>query len=121
MILGRLFEQLFARGVVVVATSNVEPHRLYEGGLNRQLFLPFIQLLTSKLEVVALDGPVDYRLHRMGGLKVYLTPVSAEATVQMDRAWFKLTDSRSGSPTVLTVLGRILRIPRAARGVARFS
>ena len=121
MILGRLFEQLFARGVVVVATSNVEPHRLYEGGLNRQLFVPFIQLLTSKLEVVALDGPVDYRLHRMGGLKVYLTPVNAATTAQMDRAWFKLTDTRSGSPTVLTVLGRILRIPKAARGVARFS
>jgi len=121
MILGRLFEQLFARGVVVVATSNVEPDRLYEGGLNRQLFVPFIHLLTSKLDVVALDGPVDYRLHRMGGLKVYLTPVDAETAAQMDRAWFKLTDTRTGSPTVLTVLGRILRIPRSARGVARFS
>ena len=121
MILGRLFEQLFARGVVLVATSNVAPNRLYEGGLNRQLFMPFIQMLNSKLDVLALDGPVDYRLHRMGGLNVYLTPVGRETRTLMDRAWLKLTDSKSGSPTVLTVLGRMLRVPQAAKGVARFS
>jgi cell division protein ZapE len=121
MILGRLFEQLFARGVVVVATSNVEPARLYESGLNRQLFLPFIDLLLSKLNVLALDGPIDYRLHRMGGLKVYLSPPNEEVSVAMDRAWRKLTDATSAAPMVLTVLGRSLRVPQAARGVARFS
>jgi cell division protein ZapE len=121
MILGRLFEQLFARSVVVVATSNVEPGRLYESGLNRQLFVPFIDLLVSRLDVLALNGPVDYRLHRMGKLKVYLSPLGPSVCAAMDRAWLKLTDTKSAGPMLLTVLGRTLRVPQAARGVARFS
>jgi cell division protein ZapE len=121
MILGRLFEQLFARGVTVVATSNVAPDRLYEGGLNRQLFLPFIELLKAKLDVFALTGPIDYRLHRIGGLKVYLSPLSNDADAAMDAAWLRLTDECGPSPAVLTALGRSLHVPRAAKGVARFS
>ena len=121
MILGRLFEQVFARGVVVVATSNVAPDHLYEGGLNRQLFEPFIVLLKSKLDIFALTGPIDYRLHRIGGMNVYLTPVTADTDAAMDAAWLRLTDERRPSPTVLTVLGRSLHVPRAAKGVARFS
>ena len=121
MILGRLFEQLFARGVVVVATSNVAPDRLYEGGLNRQLFLPFIELMKARLDVFALSGPTDYRLHRIGGMKVYLTPLSAETDAAMDAAWLKLTDEPRPASTILTVLGRSLRVPRAAKGAARFS
>jgi cell division protein ZapE len=121
MILGRLFEQLFARGVVVVTTSNAAPDRLYEGGLNRQLFQPFIELMKTKLEVLALEGPTDYRLHRIGGMKVYLTPLSAEADATMDAAWLRLTNERKPSAMALTVLGRTLRVPRAARGVARFT
>lgn len=121
MILGRLFENLFARGVVVVATSNTAPERLYEGGLNRQLFLPFIELMKSKLDVYALTGPIDYRLHRIGGMKVYLTPLSPEVDAAMDAAWFRLTDEPRPSRAVLTVLGRTLHVPRAAKGVARFS
>lgn len=121
MILGRLFQQLFERGVVVVATSNTPPDRLYEGGLNRQLFLPFIALLKEKLDVVALDGAVDYRLHRLSGLNVYLTPLSPQTDAAMDAAWLKLTDEKSPAPMTLTVLGRKLRVPRAAKGVARFS
>jgi cell division protein ZapE len=121
MILGRLFEQLFAAGVVVVATSNVAPDHLYEGGLNRQLFRPFIELLKSKLDAFALTGPIDYRLHRIGGMKVYLTPLSAETDAAMDAAWLRLTDEGRPTPAVLTVLGRSLHVPRAAKGVARFS
>jgi cell division protein ZapE len=121
MILGRLFGQLFERGVVVVATSNTPPERLYEGGLNRQLFLPFIALLQKKLDVVALDGAVDYRLHRLSGLNVYMTPLSPATDAAMDAAWLKLTDEKSPAPMTLTVLGRTLRVPRAAKGVARFS
>lgn len=121
MILGRLFDQLFARGVVVVATSNVAPDDLYQGGLNRQLFLPFIELLKLRLDAFQLTGPIDYRLHRIGGMKVYLMPLSAETAAAMDAAWLRLTDERRPQPTVLTVLGRSLHVPRAAKGVARFS
>jgi cell division protein ZapE len=121
MILGRLFEQLFERGVVIVATSNTPPDRLYEGGLNRQLFLPFIALLKSKLDVLTLNGATDYRLHRLSGLNVYLTPLSPEADAAMDAAWLKLTDERAPASMTLTVLGRALRVPRAAKGVARFT
>jgi cell division protein ZapE len=121
MILGRLFDRLFADGVTIVATSNTPPDRLYEGGLNRQLFLPFIAEIKQRLEVVELNGPTDYRLQRISGLKVYLTPLSPQADAAMDQAWQRLTDSPAGKPTSLTVLGRTLPVPQAARGVARFS
>ncbi|MEJ0027962.1 MAG: cell division protein ZapE [Rhizomicrobium sp.] len=120
MILGRLFEQLFERGVVVVATSNTPPDRLYEGGLNRQLFLPFIAEIERRLDVVELDGAVDYRLHRISGLSVYLYPLGPKADAAMDAAWLKLTDRQQGAPQNLTILGRTLRVPQAAKGVARF-
>jgi cell division protein ZapE len=120
MILGRLFEQLFQRGVVVVATSNVAPDRLYEGGLNRQLFLPFISEFKQRLDVIELDGAVDYRLHRISGLSTYICPLGPTADAAMDTAWFKLTDRKAGAPQNLTILGRILRVPQAAKGVARF-
>ncbi len=77
MILGRLFEHLLGLGVVIVATSNTPPDRLYEAGLNRQLFLPFIALIKARLEVLNLDGDTDYRLQRMAGVKVYITPLGA--------------------------------------------
>ena len=121
MILGRLFDRLFAEGVTIVATSNTPPDRLYEGGLNRQLFLPFIEEIKQRLEVVALNGPADYRLERIAGLNVYLTPLGPEADAAMDGAWRRLTDCSQGKPMTLTVLGRKLAVPQAARGVARFS
>ena len=121
MILGRLFEQLFAAGTVIVATSNTPPDRLYEGGLNRQLFLPFIAEIKERLTVVELNGATDYRLQRLSGLPVYLTPLSLDADAAMDAAWRRLTDSAKGKPTALTVLGRKVPVPQAARGVARFS
>ena len=120
MILGRLFEQLFAAGTVIVATSNVEPGRLYEGGLNRQLFLPFIEEIKQRLEVVELKGATDYRLQRIAGINVYLTPLSAQIDAAMDAAWQKLTDGVTPKPVTLMVLGRPLAVPLAARGVARF-
>ena len=121
MILGRLFDRLFADGVTIVATSNTPPDRLYEGGLNRQLFLPFIEEIKQRLEVVELNGPTDYRLQRLSGVKVYMTPLGADADAAMDQAWRRLTDTVKGKPTSLTVLGRQLPVPQAARGVARFS
>jgi cell division protein ZapE len=121
MILGRLFEQLFHLGTVIVATSNTPPDRLYEGGLNRQLFLPFIAMIKDRLEVMELNGPTDYRLHRLSGHPVYLTPLSPQADAAMDAAWRRLTDCTKGEPARLTVFGRSLMVPQAARGVARFS
>lgn len=121
MILGRLFEQLFARGVVIVATSNTALGRLYEGGLNRQLFLPFIGLIEGKLDIVELNGAVDYRRLLIGGLNVYLTPLGPESDAAMDEAWRKLTGRDDGHEQILTILGRTLRIPQAANGVARMS
>ena len=120
MILGRLFEQLFVSSTVIVATSNVAPDRLYEGGLNRQLFLPFITEIKNRLEVVELGGPTDYRLQRISGLNVYLTPLSPAADTAMDAAWRRLTGGAKAGPMTLTVLGRPLAVPAAARGVARF-
>ncbi len=120
MILGRLFDKLFADGVTIVATSNTPPDRLYEGGLNRQLFLPFIEEIKQRLEVLELNGPIDYRLQRISGLKVYLTPLGRDADAAMDAAWQRLTDSKRGKPASLSVLGRTVRVPQAARGVARF-
>jgi cell division protein ZapE len=107
--------------VVIVATSNTAPDKLYEGGLNRQLFLPFIALIQQKLDVLNLDGNVDYRLQRMAGMKVYLTPLGADADRVLDEDWRKLTDEGRGEPMELTVLGRKLPVPQAARGVARFT
>ena len=121
MILGRLFEHLFNLGTVIVATGNVAPDRLYEGGLNRQLFLPFIALIEERLEVVELNGPADYRLHRLSGHSVYLTPLTAQTDAAMDAAWRRLTDCARGAPARLTVFGRSLVVPQAARGVARFT
>jgi cell division protein ZapE len=121
MILGRLFEQLFAHGVVIVATSNTRPERLYEGGLNRQLFVPFIDMITAKLDVLELDGGVDYRRQLMSELNVYLTPLGPETDAAMDKAWRSLTGQAGGSPVTLSVLGRALHISCAAKGVARFT
>ncbi len=121
MILGRLFQQFFALGVVVVATSNTPPARLYMGGLNRELFLPFIAMLQERLETVELGGVTDYRLQRMSGLDIYITPLGPAADAKMDAAWKRLTDTTQGEPQNLAVLGRSLRVPQAAKGVARFT
>jgi cell division protein ZapE len=121
MILGRLFEKLFAYGAVIVLTSNTEPDRLYEGGLNRALFLPFIALIKERLDRIELNGPRDYRLHRMAGLNVYVCPLGPEADASMDAAWRKLTDTEHGEPLVIEILQRKLIVPQAAAGVARFS
>jgi cell division protein ZapE len=121
MILGRLFEHLLDAGVVIVATSNMPPQRLYEGGLNRQLFLPFIAMLEQRLEIVELNGPIDHRLRRLSTLDTYVTPLGPEASAKMDGAWLRLTDREGGRPATLKVLGRKLRVPQAAKGVARFA
>jgi len=121
MILGRLFEALFAEGVVVVATSNWPPDRLYEDGLNRARFLPFIDLLKERLEIVALDGPVDYRLERLRDLPAYHYPLGPEATAALDCIFEALADGVEPAPAELEVGLRRLGVPMAAGGVARFA
>lgn len=121
MILGRLFTALFGHGVVVVATSNVEPSRLYEGGLNRALFLPFIDLLSEKVDVLRLDARTDFRLEKLGGAPTYHVPADAAARAALDTAFRRLSGTAHGSPATLSVKGHDLRVPQAARGVARAS
>ncbi len=121
MILGRLFEALFARGVVLVATSNVEPGRLYEGGLNRALFLPFIRRIEDHMEVAELDARTDFRMEKLAGAPVYHVPADAAADAALTRAFKSLTGRSHGEPRTLDLLGRHLQVPEAANGVARFS
>ncbi|MFC5561765.1 cell division protein ZapE [Methylobacterium aerolatum] len=120
MILGRLFSHLFRRGVTVVATSNVEPDRLYEGGLNRALFLPFIETLQERVAVLRLDSRTDFRLEKLGGASVWHVPADGTARAALDTAFKGLTGRARGQPATLTVHGRELKVPEAAGGVARF-
>ena len=121
MILGRLFQALFARGVVIVATSNVEPGRLYEGGLNRALFLPSIRQIEQHMQVLELDAPKDFRLEKLAGAPVYHAPADAAAHEALSRAFKSLTGRSRGEPRSLELLGRQLLVPQAVNGVARFS
>ncbi len=121
MILGRLFTALFEHGVVVVSTSNLEPDRLYEHGLNRGHFRPFIRLMKQKLEVASLDGEKDYRLDRLLGHKVYLTPLGPEADAEVQDMWRELTECEQAPAMELEISGRTLIVPQAARSVARFT
>ena len=106
MILGRLFEGLFAEGVVVVATSNRYPDDLYKDGINRQLFLPFIDLLKQKLDMFELDGGVDHRLRQLEAAPVYYCPLDADAELAMDKAWARLTSGAAPQSCTLEVNGR---------------
>ena len=120
MILGRLFEAMFADGIVIVATSNALPEELYRDGLNRQLFLPFIAMLQENMNVLELDAAKDFRLEKLAGRQLYFTPVNETAKRGMDELWQSLSGSERGSPHILTVKGRRLEVPEAANGVARF-
>jgi len=121
MILGRLFEALFERGVTLVATSNRPPDDLYKDGINRQLFTPFIRLIGERCEVLQVAGPRDFRLDRMLGRQVYFCPLSEDAERGFDDLWRDLTDVNRETGAVVEVLGRMLEFPRAVGGQLRAS
>jgi len=121
MILGRLFAQLFARGVVLVATSNVPPVDLYKDGLNRALFAPFIDMLEAHLDIVRLASRTDFRLEKLAGMPVWYVPADEAATAALDDAWRRLARENDGAAQELSLKGRTIHVPRAAMGVARFS
>ncbi len=128
MIMSRLFTQLITeRGLTIVTTSNRPPHDLYKDGLNREHFLPFIALIERELDVLSLNGPVDYRLDRIGGLATWHTPLGDEATAKVREAFFRLTDfapeDAANVPSEELDVGgkRMLHVPKSLKGVAVFS
>ena len=120
MILGRLFQALFARGVVVVATSNTLPDDLFKGQPGRDAFLPFIELMKQKLDVLVLDGARDWRRARLRGMPTWHVPADGRAERALDAAFAALTGNARPHEQRLLVTGRVLRVPIAAEGVARF-
>jgi cell division protein ZapE len=120
MILGRLFEALFARGVVIVATSNTLPDDLFKGQPGYKSFLPFIELIKRHLNVLVLDGGRDYRRERVRGVTNWYVPADARADAAMDAVFRELTDDAPVRSETLTVYGRKLIVPVTAAGVARF-
>ena len=128
MIMGRLFTRLILEhGLAIVTTSNRPPRDLYKDGLNREHFLPFIELIGQEMEVVELNGPTDYRLERLGGMPTWYSPVNAETTEQVREVFFRLTDfppedSANVPSADLSVGGtRTLHVPKSLKGVAVFS
>ncbi|MBW6529651.1 AFG1 family ATPase [Sphingomonas sp. RRHST34] len=126
MILSRLFTALIEAGVTVVTTSNRAPADLYKNGLNREHFLGFIALVQEQLDVLALNGPVDYRRDRLGAHQTWLVPNGEQATAELSAAFYRLTDyppeDRQHVPSEeLVVQGRTLRVPKTLKGVAVFA
>ena len=121
MILGRLFERLLEYGVTIIATSNRPPRDLYQNGINRQLFIPFIERLETELDVVELKSMRDFRLERLRAAPVYHYPLSNDADQAMDETFERLTAGEVAAPGALEVQGRVVPVPLQAAGVARFS
>jgi cell division protein ZapE len=120
MIVGRLFQILFDAGVVVVTTSNRVPDDLYKNGLNRQLFLPFIEILKEQMCVWELVSPNDYRQNRLAGEQVYFSPINDQSRQKIREVWEHLSGGPA-QPLILTVKGREVEIPQFRNGVARAS
>ncbi len=120
MVLGRLFQALFDRGVVVVATSNTAPDDLFRGKPGRDAFLPFIALLKQHLDVLEMDGARDYRRQRLRGMPTWYVPADGRADQALDEAFDRLSGGAAPGEERLEVNGRTLRVPLAADRVVRF-
>lgn len=118
MIVGRLFQKLFDAGVVVVTTSNRHPTELYKDGLNRKLFLPFIDLIMERLDVLHLDGGQDHRRKALADRDVYFTPLGPEAQASMDQLWTALA-GQNDTPMEILNKTRTITLPRYSNGIAR--
>ncbi len=121
MLLSRLFTALFDQGIAIVMTSNWAPDDLYKGGLQRERFLPFIALIKDRMDVVAVESPLDYRARKLKDMSVYFAPLTPESLQKADDLFQSLTDGDSGDQDLVTVKGRTIQVPVAAKGVARFS
>ncbi|WP_273757517.1 cell division protein ZapE [Bartonella sp. AU55XJBT] len=120
MVLGRLISALFDKEVFFIATSNVAPNNLYYNGLNRELFLPFIEVLKAYVRVVNLDAKTDYRLEKSTLKSVYVTPLGKKADECMDQAWAHVLQGHKERSDELSIRGRLIPIPRFAAGCVRF-
>ncbi|KQV73199.1 cell division protein ZapE [Rhizobium sp. Root1220] len=121
MILSRLFADLFRRGCILVATSNVEPGNLYRDGLNRSLFLPFLDLLHEYVDIASLESPTDYRMEKVDSLPVYLTPRDERTDMAMDALWTQALHGRRAQSLEIAMKGRVIHVPLAVDRIARFS
>jgi cell division protein ZapE len=121
MVIARLFKLLHAAGVVIVTTSNRRPEDLYLNGLNRPLFLHFIEHLNSTMQVIHLESPNDYRQHRLQGAQVYFHPADAQARAAIGEIWADLSGAARGAPLHLPVNGREIVLDEVLNGVARAS
>jgi len=121
MILGRLFKALFDRDIVVIATSNVPPRDLYRDGLNRALFVPFIEMLEQRMTVHEVAASKDYRLEKIAGHRLYFTPIDDQAKAEMEALWHGFLCGDTPRPAELDVQGRTITVPASADGVARFT
>ncbi len=121
MILSRLFKVLFERGIVLIATSNARPDELYKNGLNRQLFVPFIDLLEDNVLVLEVPSAKDFRLDKLAGERLFFSPADDQARAELDRHWQRLTGKHPWDAVDLELKGRKIHVPRASMGAARFA
>ena len=120
MLLGKLLDGLFRRGVALVATSNSKPADLYSGGLQRERFLPAIELLEQHTEVTQLDSGTDYRLQLLQQAGTYLTPAGDDANVKLQHYFGEIASVEIIENRALQILGREVLAKRCAKGVAWF-